>query len=683
MKHSLFRKSLPGAFAIALGLSTAWAEVGSPYYGAYDYPEQPGLDKLIEADPNKSLLTNKDSGPTGPQNVFGAWDVKNLSIDWSFDELLKFSGMEVVITHPAADLPQSHPDRVRIYADDDLNGEPVAEIEIPFEAGAIQKVYVEFATPIVAKKLRTQFVTDHNQIVLSEVTFDAQPAGDEQPTKKKALVPTESYREVAFLPSPGLPGRARAAIPFFGVCGHLMHTDFFFPAKARTVDGAPRPAYWGQEYILPLLQQSGIQAVREPLYQPFFVGDRPFAGGNNRTATENRAHVEKCLKQYDEAGISVLLVPMFGKKSDPNVAAFAKWIGQLAKDHPSVTAVELHNEPNLKGFWDGSIEEFVASARAFAKAIREVAPDTHLVAGSVSGWGGAWEHENLKELVEGPKDIARIWSEKAFEQGLLKFADGISAHPYRGASAPEGGDVLLDRLDPEGYEKEVRDWLALGRAKTPENKTLPFYITEIGYSVSKQGYSKVDSEIRQADYLTRQVLLALNLRLRGVPVAGFYWYDFKQDEVDYDYEANFGIVAKDTSRLRPAFLAYRRIAEAFGDVGSLAASDLSVSFSVAPEKIKSFSWSRGGSYLIGFWRMNQLQKHDVDFASQISLKIPPDQRVVSVELTDLNEDRSRLVGFRVTEDNTLEVPLWVTARAAWIQVTVAAREPETTAAAKS
>lgn len=683
MKYSLFRKSLPGVFAVALGLSTVWAEVGSPYYGTYDYPEQPGLDKLIEADPNKSLLTNKDSGPTGPQNIFGAWDVKNLSIDWSFDELLKFSGMEVVITHPAPDLPQSHPDRVQIYVGDDLNGEPVAEIEIPFEPGPIQKVYVEFSTPIVAKKLRTQFITDHHQIALSEVTFDAQPAGNAQPTKKKALVPTESYREVAFLPSPVLPGRARAAIPFFGVCGHLMHTDFFFPGKAGTVDGAPRPAYWSQEYTLPLLQQSSIQTVRESLYQPFFVGDKPFAGGNNRSAAENRAHVEKCLSRYDEAGISVLLAPMFGKKSDPERADFARWIGLLTKNHPSITAIELHNEPNLKGFWDGSVEEFVASARAFAKGIREVAPDARLVMGSFSGWGGAWEHENLKELVEGPKEIAQIWAEKAFEQGLLKFADGISAHPYRGGSAPEGGDVLQDRLDPEGYEKEVRDWLALGRSKTPDNKSLPFYITEIGYSVSKEGYSKVESEIRQADYLTRQVLLTLDLRLRGVPVAGIYWYDFKQDEVDYDYEANFGIVSKDTARLRPAFLAYRRIAEAFGDIGSLAAINLPVSFSVAPEKIKSLSWSRGGSYVIGFWRMNQLQKRDVDFASMVSLKVPADQRVVSVELTDLNEDRSRQIGFRVNADNTLEVPLWVTARAGWIQVTVAAREPETAAVTKS
>lgn len=185
MKYSLFLKSLPGAVAIVLALSTACAEVGSPYYGTYDYPDQPGLDQLVNADPNKVLLTNKEYGPTGPQSIFGEWDVKNLSIDWSFDELLKFNGMEVVITHPAPDQPQSHPNRVEIYIGDDLDGEPVAEIEIPFEPGLIQKVHLEFSPPIVAKELRTKFITDHNQVALSEVTFDAQPAGDAQPTKKK------------------------------------------------------------------------------------------------------------------------------------------------------------------------------------------------------------------------------------------------------------------------------------------------------------------------------------------------------------------------------------------------------------------------------------------------------------------------------------------------------------------
>lgn len=455
-----------------------------------------------------------------------------------------------------------------------------------------------------------------------------------------------------------------------------MHTEYFYPAKAKNMEGAPRPAYWSQEYTLPLLQQGTIQSVREPLYQPFFVGEKPFKGGNNRTDAENRSHVEKCLSQYDRAGISVILAPMFGKKDGPDRADFAKWVGELSKEHPSIIAIELHNEPNLKGFWDGSVEDFVASTHSFAKGIRSVAPDAHLVMGAFGGWGGAWEHENLKALVEGPKNIAQIWAEQAFEKGLLQFADGISAHPYRGTSAPEGGDVLQDRLDPDGYEKEVRNWLALARSKTPDNKHLPFYITEIGYSVSKNGYSKVHSEIRQADYLTRQVLLSLDLRLRGVPVAGFYWYDFKQDEVDDPYEANFGIVSKDTARLRPAFLAYRRIAETFGDISSLEAISLPLSFSVAPEKIKTFSWLRGNSYIIGFWRMNQLQKRDVDFASQISLKIPDDQQVISVELTDLNEDRPRLIGFRLTEDNTLEVPLWVTARAGWIQITVAERKPE-------
>lgn len=57
-------------------------------------------------------------------------------------------------------------------------------------------------------------------------------------------------------------------------------------------------------------------------------------------------------------------------------------------------------------------------------------------------------------------------------------------------------------MDPDGFEKEITSWLEICRKYAPGEPPLPFYITEIGYSVTKtKGYSQVPDEERQADYL--------------------------------------------------------------------------------------------------------------------------------------------------------------------------------------
>ena len=91
-------------------------------------------------------------------------------------------------------------------------------------------------------------------------------------------------------------------------------------------------------------------------------------------------------------------------------------------------------------------------------------------------------------------------------------------------------------------------------------------------------------------------------------------------------------------------------------------------FTAQSEKIKSFSWTSldTGSLSVAFWRLNQLQKKDHDFPSELVISLPKGFRLGSVELTDLNEDHPRLIGFRVEDDGIVRIPLWVTARAAWI-----------------
>lgn len=351
---------------------------------------------------------------------------------------------------------------------------------------------------------------------------------------------------------------------------------------------------------------------------------------------------------------------------------FAKWIGELAKRFPAVRAVELHNEPNLKGFWKFTPQEFVDAARAFATGVRAVSPDTVIVAGSFSGWGGAWQHEDLKELLKGPKEIATKYAEEVFRLGLLEFVDGVSAHPYRGEAAPEGGEVLESPTDPDGFDKEIRNWLDLAAKHTPGGKRLPLYLTEIGYSVSHQGYSSVTSEERQADYISRLWLVLLGVRLDGVPLEAVFWYDLKQDEIkDNHYESNFGIVVANASRPRPAWTVVRRVNEFFANNADFSrAKDITApAFSNGQDLIKSYVWLRAsdGALVVPFWRMNQLMKTEANFDSEMSLKLPEGFQPASVQLYDLHEDRPRSTGYAV-ENGTLRVPVHVTARAAWLVI---------------
>jgi hypothetical protein len=85
---------------------------------------------------------------------------------------------------------------------------------------------------------------------------------------------------------------------------------------------------------------------------------------------------------------------------------------------------------------------------------------------------------------------------------------------------------------------------------------------------------------RQADYLTRSMLLFWNERLRGIPIEGVYWYDLKCDGRDpSNLDHNFGLVEYDTSAVRPGFVQYGRIARFFSDPAEWVLDDAPAAFS--------------------------------------------------------------------------------------------------------
>ncbi|CAN5628774.1 hypothetical protein BH09VER1_BH09VER1_14570 [soil metagenome] len=437
----------------------------------------------------------------------------------------------------------------------------------------------------------------------------------------------------------------------FGFSDHMIHTDFFY---GRDKMGP----YFRQEYTLPWVVNGRFGLMREPLYQGFFAGEKR----DEKTKAANRALVEKYLDNYGKAGVRVLLCPMFTRAGKEGFDEFFQWLGTLPAKYPAVIGYEMHNEPHLKFFGGWKGPEYAEAVKRAAGILQEQAPHTPIVIGSMSHlwWGPAVQF--LKSVLQ---------------NGALEVASGISVHPYRKDQAPEGGAGHSAKDDPQGLEKEMRDFWSLIEHHNPTGKPLELHLTEFGYS-SGTGQSSlapgqstgIGNEERQADYLTRMMLVLFDLRLRGIPLQGLYWYNLKSDrKASPDLEGNFGLIDYEASQPKPGYTAYATLATTFQHTHDWWSLDKPATFSTNADVIKSFTWQRlsDGALVVPFWRLNQLQKEDADFETELSLKLPSGFQVARVTLRDLHEKQSREVKFSES-DGILRVRLKASARAAWIEI---------------
>ena len=507
----------------------------------------------------------------------------------------------------------------------------------------------------------------------------------------------------AWVPPRALPTNAPhpPADSIFGFSSHMIHSDLFFDHMAP---------YWRMEYILPLVVDGGFGVMREGLYQGLFADDQKqpptepakIASEALREAKRpaRRAAVEDYLARYTAAGVRVVLCPMFTLADRPGFTAYFQWIGELAKRFP-LQAVELHNEPNLKHFWGGTPGDYALACRTATPLIKQASPTTPVVIGSIS------------HLWWGP---GITWLKTVLATGVLDLVDGISVHPYRMKSAPEGGALHEPEQNPVGFERELAAFWGLVQGYNKQNRPLGLYLTEYGFSTGAQGAVQagqtagVDGVARQADYLSRSMLLFTEMRLRGLPIEGIYWYDLKCDGEDpANLEHNFGVVSRDTSVLLPSYTSYRAIAKAFGALHDFAALDLPLQVAVGsgvpvadaahgktveggattstaiavvaagagglPEHsaaVKSFAWRRlsDGALILSFWRLNQAPVADVDFTATLSWPLPPGFTAGKVLLHDLHGAAGETISaIPVAGDAThVSAAVPVSSRAAWLEV---------------
>ncbi len=200
--------------------------------------------------------------------------------------------------------------------------------------------------------------------------------------------------------------------------------------------------------------------------------------------------------------------------------AFARFAAAAASHYRGKPILwEIWNEPN-GGFWKprANAEEYAQLALATARAIRAADPGATILAPGTSG-------------------LPLSFMETAFRDGLLKYIDVVSVHPYRGNN-PETA---------AGDYADVRRLIA----KYAPGKDVPLVSSEWGYSTVNV------SETTQAQYLTRQWLSNL---AEGIRVS--IWYDWHEDGTNpKDPEHHFGTVRYDYAP-KPAYIAAKTLTHA-------------------------------------------------------------------------------------------------------------------------
>lgn len=208
-----------------------------------------------------------------------------------------------------------------------------------------------------------------------------------------------------------------------------------------------------------------------------------------------------------------------GASSMPKkLSAWKAYVTKVAKRYQTSVDYQIWNEPNVIGFWSGTVGEMakltaVGSAaidRAAGRKATVVAPSFPLRLKSQQKW------------------FKQYWAAKVGGKSVAGMVDVVSANLYPMADqAPEASMRLLS--------------IAKRALPTPARRK-PIWNTEINYGLLGGDTAKQIPEAKQAAYVARTLLLNA-----ASPVKRVYWYSWRIDGV-----ANTHLVEDDGTTLTPA-----------------------------------------------------------------------------------------------------------------------------------
>ncbi|WP_062386123.1 hypothetical protein [Pseudomonas abietaniphila] len=225
---------------------------------------------------------------------------------------------------------------------------------------------------------------------------------------------------------------------------------------------------------------------------------------------------------------------------------------------------EVWNEWDIEGPSDARLSsDYVTLVKDVAPIIRKNTPQAKVLAGAVTSAG-----------------IKGGFVDRMLAAGVLKYADGLSLHPYVHC---EG----RDHNTPESWINWMRDLDR--RFSERAGKPVPLYLTEMAWP-SHEGNCGISTQ-RQSAYLARAYFLA-----RTVPnIKGMWWYDLINDgTANDDQEHNFGLLNIDLSP-KPAYSTLKAISPYLRDFNYDARNSLQA------DNVYKLAFSDGRERIIVVW----------------------------------------------------------------------------------
>lgn len=240
-------------------------------------------------------------------------------------------------------------------------------------------------------------------------------------------------------------------------------------------------------------------------------------------------------------------IPSDWSKFHASVRAGLSWMGGALR------YVEVINEPDW--IWSGSDEELVTYFAEARKAITSKDPSIKILGPSTA-----------------TIDLSRI--RRLFDVGLLPLLDGIAVHNYVHGSAPE--EEFWARL--RGLKELVHSY----------GSEMPIFVTEFGWTTDRKSWQPPVSELQQAQYLARAMIL---LHVEGVKSALSFALDLSHDQKLAGYSA----IQSDGSP-RPSYVAFATVARWLNDTFFVRFDE-----SFVPGNYSATFRSRDGEKIIVMW----------------------------------------------------------------------------------
>ncbi|WP_321798798.1 cellulase family glycosylhydrolase [Caballeronia sp. J97] len=286
---------------------------------------------------------------------------------------------------------------------------------------------------------------------------------------------------------------------------------------------AADPGFQGR--TLPMASNAGMRSIRMEVHWSDVE--------KSKGAYTFPASIDQTVRLARELGLEPLMILDYGNPSYDDgrkpvspeaVQGYARYAEALVRHFgDKIRYYEIWNEwdNGLGGTEPGRVDDYAALVKAAYPAIKKIRPDSIVLVGGVT-----------------EKGLNNGWYERLAQLGALRYADGLSVHPYgyheSPVCAPEHAIGWLDSLESVLSARfDIR---------------LPVYVTEVGWPTNQGKFGVTES--MQAEMLRRFFALAADRPY----IKGIWWYDLVDDANNpADKEANFGLLHFSDLSAKPAW----------------------------------------------------------------------------------------------------------------------------------